>query len=202
MLTPFIVTQTSQNETTTYTYYSQSLEESFSFSPLTANIQWSIQLNATSLEGFNLSYILSLPNGSPLPSVPFFPNRTYNYIMTYYIPLEGDLYALLAVPQLASGSVPVGHSFQGSTLLLQFPPFNSSLYYDPSIGLAKLLGGGGGGSSSDDEPLIIGVVVGGSVALLLVFGVILLALIIAKINCKSNRESSINYGTQLDKNQL
>jgi len=174
--------------------------ESFSFSSLNASIKWSIQINTTFSQGLNLSYNLSLPNGSPLPSTPFFPNRTSNNITTYYIPLEGNLYAILEILQYASGSIPIGHSFQGSTLLLQFPPFHSSLFYDPSIELAKLLGGGG--NPSNDEPLIIGVVVGGSVALLLVFGVILLAVVIAKIRCKSNIETNINYGIQLDRNHL
>jgi len=171
LLNPLLVT--SQNNGTTYTYHSQFLEESFSFSPLTAVINWSIQSNA-SLLGLNLSYVLALPNGSPLPSVPFFPSRTSNYITTYYIPLEGDFFALLVVPHVFA-------SFQVSssgTILLQFPPFNSSLYYDPSIGLAKLLGAGD--DSSNDEPLIIGVAVGGSVVLLLVFGVGLLGLLVAR----------------------
>jgi len=162
-------------------------------------INWSIQSNASSLLGLNLSYVLALPNGSPLPSVPFFPSRTSNNLTTYYIPLEGDLYALVVVPHVfASFQV----SSSGTVLLLQFPPFNSSLYCDPSIGLAKLLGGGDD-SSSNDEPLIIGVAVGGSVALLLVFGVILLAVVVARIQCKSNRETSIDLGkTQLDQNEL
>jgi hypothetical protein len=108
---------TSQNNGTTYTYHSQSLEESFSFSPLTAVINWSIQSNASSLLGLNLSYVLALPNGSSLPSVPFFANKTSNCTTTYYIPLEGDLYALLVVPY-ALASLQVSSS--GTVLLLQF----------------------------------------------------------------------------------
>jgi len=73
-------------------------------------------------------------------------------------------------------------------LLLQFPPSNSSLYYDPLIGLAELQGQKGS-DSSNDEFLIIGVVLGGSAALL-VFGVILLV-VMAKINYK--RGSVINF---------
>jgi len=70
------------------------------------------------------------------------------------------------------------------------PPFYSSLFYDPSIGLAKLLGGEGGGGGRDDsfyndEALIIAVFVGGSVALLFVFGVGLLVLLGARWNQKT-----------------
>jgi len=147
--------------------------------------------------GLNLSYVLALPNGSPLPSVAFFPNRTSNNLTTYYIPLEGDLYALVVVPYVfASFQV----SSSATRLLLQFPPFNSSLYYDPSIGLAKLLGGGDD-SSPNDEPLIIGVVVGGSMTLF-VFGVGLLAVVVAKVWYKTNMQTSIVLGTQLEQNEL
>jgi len=73
-------------------------------------------------------------------------------------------------------SLPIRHSLQASSsraiLVLQFPPFKSSLFFNPSIGLAELLGEGGKPSSSD-EALIIGVAVGGS-TLLLVLGVLLL----------------------------
>jgi len=176
LINPLIVTNG-----TTYYYHSQFLEESFSFFPRNATINWSIRINATSLLGLNLSYVLALPNGSPLPSVAFFPSRTTNNFTTYYIPLEGDLYALVVVPHVfASFQV----SSSGTILLLQFPPFNTSFYYDPSIGLAKLLGGAGAGAgenpSSNEEPLIIGVIVGGSVALLFVFGVSLLGLLAAR----------------------
>jgi len=156
LLNPLKVT--SQNNGTTYYYHSQSLEESFFFFPHTATINWSIQINAISLLGLNLSYVLALPNGSPLLSTPFFPNRTSNNLTTFYIPLEGDLYTQVVVPYVfASFQV----SSSATILLLQFPPFNSSFYYDPSIGLEKLIGGDD--SSSNDEPLIIGVVVGGEV---------------------------------------
>jgi len=57
VLNPLLVTN--QNNGTTYTYHRQSLEESFSFSPLTAVINWSIQSNASSLFGLNLSYVQS-----------------------------------------------------------------------------------------------------------------------------------------------
>jgi hypothetical protein len=121
LLNPLIVT--SQKNGTTY-YHSQSLEESFSFSPLTATIYWPIQINASSLLGLSLSYVIDLPNDSPLPSTPFFPNRTSKNSTTFFIPLGGDLYALLVVPYVfASFQV----SCSGTRILLQFPPFNSSL---------------------------------------------------------------------------
>jgi len=77
-------------------------------------------------------------------------------------------------------SLPISHSLQASKLVLQFPPFNSSLFYDPLIRLAELLGGGGGGGrSSNHEPLIIGLVVGVvSLALLLVLGAIIVDLVV------------------------
>jgi len=93
--------------------------------------------------------------------------------------LEGDLYALVVVPYVFA-SLQVSSS--GTVLLLLFPPFNSH-NYDPSIGLAKLLGAGDY-SSSNDEPLIIGVAVGGSVALLFVFGVVLLGSACGKMEAK------------------
>lgn len=102
-------------------------------------------------------------------------------------------------------SLPIKHSFQGSTLVLQFPLFSSSLFYDPLIGRAKLLGGGGGGGpTSSDEPLIIGTVVGSSVALLLVLGVLLLGVLVAKIDLKScySKSDRSNFNNQVDENNL
>jgi len=144
--------------------------------------------------GLNLSYVLALPNGSPLPSVPFFPSRTSNYTTTYYIPLEGDLFALLVVPHVFASQVS-----SSGTILLQFPPFKS-LYYDPSIGLAKLLGAGDD-SSSNDEPLIIGMAVGGSVAILLVFGVGLLGLLVARWKQKRRATLLTRLAHQMGKQQ-
>jgi len=182
----YIVAQFIQNKTTTYIYYStfyngQSLEESFSFSPVertigsltvpAKSIKWSVKVNTTSPfpQGFNTSYSLSLPDGSPLVSPShWFPNWTFNSITTYYIPLGGYLYAILEIPQLALVDntifIPIGQSFNISSeetlFLLQFPPFDYSLDYDPSIALAELVTSS---SSSSDEALIIGATIGGGV---------------------------------------
>jgi len=181
------------NETTTYTYLSDhSVQDSFSFSPQTAYIKWSIKINSAFSQGLNLSYVLSVPNGGFLPPGSFFPNRTSNNITTYYIPLEEDLYAVLKIRQLAvvdNVSLPIDHLLQASRLVLQFPPFNSSLFYDPSIGLAQLLRGGE--SSSNIELSIIGIVVAGVVFTLVVCGVLLLGAVIAKR--KANRKSHVNF---------
>jgi hypothetical protein len=180
------VAQFIQNKTTTYIYYStfyngQSLEESFSFSPVertigslivpAKSIKWSVKVSATSPfpQGFNTSYSLSLPDGSPLVSPShWFPNWTFNSITTYYIPLGGYLYAILEIPQLAlvdnTNFIPIGQSFNISSeetlFLLQFPPFDYSLDYDPSIALAELVTSS---SSSSDDALIIGATIGGGV---------------------------------------
>ena len=52
--------------------------------------------------------------------------------------------------QAINHSVVVDEASGGVYMLtLVFPPMNSSLFYDPTIGLGLLLGGGGGGSKSD-----------------------------------------------------
>jgi hypothetical protein len=52
--------------------------------------------------------------------------------------------------QAINHSVAVDEASGGVYMLtLVFPPMNSSLFYDPTIGLGLLLGGGGGGSKSD-----------------------------------------------------
>jgi len=210
----FLVSRSIEAETKTYIYHSDhSLQESFSFSPhsrtigsLTvppANIKWSIWINSSFPQGLNLSYVLSLANGNPLPSA-LFVDRTSNYITAYYLDLGGDLYALLKIDELAlvdNVSLPIRHSLQASSsrtiLVLQFPPFKCSLFYDPSIGLAELLGEGSKPSSSD-EALIIGVAVGSS-TLLLVLGVLLLITSVAMIKWKKKYSEShlINLKNQV-----
>lgn len=198
----FLVSPSVQNDTTTYTYLSDhSVEESFYSKIPPTKIKWSISINSSFPQGLNVSYVLSLPNGSPLPPAPFFPNRTSNQITTYYLHLEGEFYALLNILQLATVdgvSLPIGHSLQASTLVLQFPPFSSSLFYDPSIELGVLLQDVGE-PSSNDEPLIIGVVVGGSVA----FFILVLLAVVTIIKHKGKRDlTMINFGGELDKNRL
>jgi hypothetical protein len=58
-------------------------------------------------------------------------------------------------------------------LELTFPPFNRSLYYDPSLGLGVLLGAPGGKGSGDDSgALVIGVAVAVHLAILFVLTVV------------------------------
>lgn len=58
-------------------------------------------------------------------------------------------------------------------LELTFPPFNRSLYYDPSLGLGVLLGAPGGKGSGDDSgALVIGVAVAVPLAILFVLTVV------------------------------
>jgi hypothetical protein len=209
-----LVSPSNEGETKTNIYHSDhSLQESFSFSrhsrtigSLTvppANIKWSIWINSSFPQGLNLSYVLSLANGNPLPSA-LFVDRTFNFITTYCLHLGGDLYALLKIDELAlvdNVSLPIRHSLQASSsrtiLVLQFPPFKCSLFYDPSIGLAELLGEGSKPSSSD-EALIIGVAVGSS-TLLLVLGVLLLITSVAMIKWKKKYSEShlINLKNQV-----
>jgi len=148
-----------------------SVQESFSFSAqqqqrtigsLTvppANIKWSIERNSSFPQGLNLSYSLSLANGRPLSSAFFFTKTTSNGITTHYLNLEGNLFAVLEIEPFAlvdNISLGIDHSLQRSssttTLELQFPPFNCSLFYDPSLGLAQLLGGRGGAEESLTRP--------------------------------------------------
>jgi len=211
----FLVSHSVEGETKTNIYHSDhSLQESFSFSchsrtigSLTvppANIKWSIWINSAFPQGLNLSYVLSLANGNPLPSA-LFVDRTSNYVTTYYLDLGGDLYALLKIDELAlvdNVSLPISHSLQASSsrtiLVLQFPPFHSSLFYDPSIGLAELLGEGGTPSSSD-EALIIGVAVGGSTLLLVLVVLVLITLVaMAKWKTQYSGRHLINFSDQRD----
>lgn len=70
-------------------------------------------------------------------------------------------------------------------VVFEFPPFNESLFYDPSLGLGVLLGadrdgsGGVGGGGSDNTGLIVGVAVAIPVAVVVVVAVIAAGLYVA-----------------------
>jgi hypothetical protein len=86
-----------------------------------------------------------------------------------------------------------------------FPPFTSSVVYDPSLGVGVLLGrsstadGGGGddGSSSDHMALIVGVAVAVPVAVALVAAVVVVALVVTRWRMlravKTNSRASVNF---------
>jgi len=122
--------------------------------------------------------LLSFPIG--LPTTPQHTALVWEEISTL---LKIDEFALVD-----NVSLPIRHSLQASSsrtiLVLWFPPFKSSLFYDPSIGLAELLGEQGTPSSSD-EALIIGVTVGSSTLLLVLVVLVLLITLLSMIKWKT-----------------
>jgi len=120
---------------------------------------------------------------------------------SYYLPLSTTIVAQLQVFDVAlldGALVPIEHRVKLVTtpaqtppalrravasevveetaayvLELTFPPFNRSLYYDPSLGLGVLLGAPGGKGGGDDSgALVIGVAVAVPLAILFVLAVV------------------------------
>jgi len=63
---------------------------------------------------------------------------------------------------LQNNSLPSSSLLSGYMLVLEFPPFEESLFYDPTVGLGVLLASGSGGGSTDII-VIAGVTAGGAV---------------------------------------
>lgn len=82
-------------------------------------------------------------------------------------------------------------------VVLEFPPFETSLYYDPSLGLGVLLGSGSESSSGGDgnTGLIIGVAVTVPMAIVVVVAVVTAGVGIAwwQRRARVNRRSSVNF---------
>jgi hypothetical protein len=120
------------------------------------------------------------------------------YMTTYYVPLTSSGKPLVAMVEvfdvaLADGAlVPlVGHDVRLASasllsrreqaayeLVLEFAPFNRSLYYDPSLGLGVLLGrsdASGGGNGDDDN---LALVVAASVVIPLAFVLVVGAVVV------------------------
>ncbi len=80
-------------------------------------------------------------------------------------------------------------------VVFEFPPFNESLFYDPSLGLGVLLGAdrdgsGGVGGGSDNTGLIVGVAVAIPVAVVVVAAAIAAGLFVAWRRRRSNMTDS------------
>lgn len=169
-----------------------------SFTIPASTIKWTILFNSSLpfTSGLQVPYEL----GGVLASN--ISRQTIGNSTTYYIPLQGssNLYTSLEVFDLAlvDGIYrPISHSIRASsdsmaTLILEFPPFASSIYYDPILGLGILLGNK---PSSDDETgLIVGVVVGVTAAVMLVITVIVIVVLVGVIRSKRHRRSSaVNF---------
>jgi len=127
--------------------------------------------------------------------------------MTYYLPLitlpeeSGAPVGLLEVLDwaLVDGRlIAIDHSVlpssssssAGYTLVLLFPPFNSTLEYDPSINLGLLVGQQPS-SSSPNLGLIIGTTVGIGGAAVVVLVIAMVAIVVAKLS--RSKLKSINF---------
>ncbi len=117
---------------------------------------------------------------------------------TYYVPLTSSGKPLVAMVEvfdvaladgalvplvghdvrLASASLPSRREQAAYELVLEFAPFNGSLYYDPSLGLGVLLGrsdASGGGNGDDDN---LALVVATSVIIPLAFVLVVGAVVV------------------------
>jgi hypothetical protein len=86
-----------------------------------------------------------------------------------------------------------------------FPPFTSSVVYDPSLGLGVLFGrsssADGDDGSSSDVALIVGVTVAVPVALALVAAVVVLSLVVTRWRMlrayKTNTQDAVNFDASM-----
>jgi hypothetical protein len=124
------------------------------------------------------------------------PNKPSANMTTYYLTLSATsgststnavaLVELFDVALVDGVPVTIQHTIEvvsvdetsaAYELILAFPPFNDSLYYDPSIGLGVLLGetdrddGAGGGSGDDNTALVVATAVAVPVAVVVVITV-------------------------------
>jgi membrane-associated phospholipid phosphatase len=116
------------------------------------------------------------------------PNLAAKVVVFDVVVVDG-----VVVP-LIGHSVNISSSVNGTTssdyvLVLQFPAFNRSLYYDPSLGLGVLLGaqaGGGHTTSTSSSFLVVAVAVAIPVAVLAVIA----ALVIGTLLVRRNRRKA------------
>jgi hypothetical protein len=117
---------------------------------------------------------------------------------------------------LIDGSlVPINHSviFTNATptgggggsyyeLVLTFPPFEQSLFYDPSLGLGVLLGSDAGGGGSDNTALVVAVAVVVPVAVIAVAGVVVGGAIVMWVKKKRSTASLAMVNFTSDNTEL
>jgi hypothetical protein len=190
-----------------FAFYDKSAPAVFDNTPFTIEsntLKWSVDItNGSTTSPVTMRYKLGQVNTSPSalswPSSELIvmPNLPLPGMTTYLVPLASDgpggtaspLNQVVAILQvfntaLVDGvSAPINHSVVLDTqlaeyvLVLTFPPFNHSLYYDPSIGLGVIRpqaaggsassgGGGGGGGSILYVAVAVGVAAPVAIALL------------------------------------
>jgi len=162
------------------------------------SVKWSIQINASApfQDGLNMSFSLSdLSSSSSIAP----PNATICSVTSNSSGITGTTYYLPLITQQEEPGTPVGllqvldwalvdgrlmaidysvlpssssssSSSAGYTLVLQFPAFNRTLEYDPSVNLGLLVGQQSGSSSGGGPNigLIVGATVGISVTVVVI----------------------------------
>lgn len=189
-------------------------------------VKWSVNINTTTAfpDGMSFNYQLkslsSLQGDALAPSQDITKTNSQN-ITTYYLPLSSSSSSsstvnnyvvaleLFDVALVDGDYLPITHNLTygntstGYSLLLQFPSFNSSLYYDPSVGLGVLVSGSGsGGGGSNNNILIVAVAVPVIVVVVLItLGIIVGATAKLLWNrrrvTRVNRSFSVNYDDNL-----
>lgn len=188
---------------------------SSSFSVPASTVKWTILVNTTFgfTNGLTIRYALTdlASQGSPATSAQI-NSSTENGITTYYLPLVSTFSNQATIAQVqvldfafADGiPAPIDQSILSSNstfvLVMKFPPFASTLAYDPAIGLGVLLGSksssDGGGSAN--LGLIIGVAVGGSIAVLFVITIIVLGSVFLGKRMRNPSAGAVNFDDETE----
>jgi hypothetical protein len=154
---------------------------------------------AAQKDGFTLHYSLSSlssssANDSGGGKIERKRNTPQKGMTTFAITLSGDVEgAAVAQVEVLNTALVDGQATtlgridlvwsngSGYALELQFPPFQQSVLYDPSLGLGVLLGGrdGSSGGGSSDTGLVVGVSVAIPLAVAFVLAVVVAALVVA-----------------------
>ncbi|ELR18085.1 uncharacterized protein ACA1_367650 [Acanthamoeba castellanii str. Neff] len=218
------------NATQVFAFSANSSAASFSgleFVIAPGSVKWSLNFtsNVDAAKGITLRYRLSdLSNSSAtgpagqLAVVRRSDNTPRANMTSYYLAVPSSSTSAGAVVMVVevfdvalvddAAFEPIAHAVdvvRGSNgdhyeLVLAFPAFNRSLFYDPSIGLGVLLGSGGGG---DDVGLIVGVVVAVGVAAVVVVAVIVAGVAIAVWRKRRDLHSGmVNFNVRADDSQL
>lgn len=197
-----------------YRFYEEASQGNFyglTFGISPSSVKWSIDISPSTLggqqqaalvgaDGLKLTYILNnlTVSASAAGNIRQQPNTPEANMTTYYLPVSsGSVVAQLEVFDVAlvdqtwlyinhSVEVVPDGDYAYYVLVLEFPPFTSSLHYDPSIGFGVLLGNSGSGTS-DNTALIASVAVIVPVVVIVVVSVMVIGGVILYIKKKKEQ---------------
>jgi len=169
------------------------------------SLKWAIIFNTSEPfpHGLNITYQLPVLSSMSQPTGRAFYSITSGEITTYYISF-GNNVAQLEVFGIATmdgrdkaiehSVVPISSS-SGALLELQFPAFQSSLYYDPILSVGVLVGSQSGNSSNNTILIVAAVVgvIGGALLLTGLFVIVGVYLARSRMNPRTRTHIAFEY---------